>query len=84
MLDTVGIRIHRKYLASFTQQMHKISPVPASSVEHTHARGDISSQYLIEDVDIDLPKLLLNIECHAVTLPVVDTRDRCCSVSGSL
>ncbi len=60
MLNTVGIRVQREYLAPLAQQMYQISPVPTSSVEHTHTRCDIPAQNLIEYVDINLPKLLLN------------------------
>ena len=60
MLYTVGVRVQREYLAPLAQQVHQISSVPTSSVEHTHTRCDIPSQNLIEYIDIDLPELLLN------------------------
>src|ERR1700719_1304299 len=60
MLDTCSIRVQREYLAALAQQMHQVSPIPASGVEHTHIRCDVSAQNLIEYVDIDLAKLLLN------------------------
>jgi hypothetical protein len=60
MLNTRGVRVQREYLAPLAQQMHQVSSIPASSVEHTHIRCDVSAKNLIEYVDIDLAKLLLN------------------------
>jgi hypothetical protein len=41
--------------------MHKVPSVPAASVKDTHPGRDISSQDLIEDVDIDLAELILHV-----------------------
>ena len=60
MLHRVGICVQCEYLAPLAQQMHQISPVPASSVENAHIRCDVPAQNLIEYVDINLPKLFLN------------------------
>jgi hypothetical protein len=60
MLNCVGILIQGEYLAPLAQKMYQISPVPASSVENAHIRRDVPAQNLIEYVDINLPKLLLN------------------------
>jgi hypothetical protein len=60
MLHRVGIGVQREYLAPLAQQMHQISPVPASSVENAQIGGNVPAQNLIEYVDINLPKLLLN------------------------
>src|ERR1700710_775831 len=60
MLDTLSIRVECKYIASFAEQMYQIAPIPASGVQHAHIRCDVSPQYLIEYIDINLPKLFLN------------------------
>ena len=60
MLDALRIRVQREDLAAFAQQMNQVAPVTAAGVENPHARQDIPTQYLIEDVDIDLPELFLN------------------------
>jgi hypothetical protein len=59
MFDTFAIGIQREDLAAFSQQIHQIAPVPASSVQHAHSGGDVSPKNLIEDVDVDLSKLFL-------------------------
>jgi hypothetical protein len=63
VLNTLRICIDCEDLASFAEEMHKVSSVPATSVEDTHPGCDISSQDLIEDVDINLSKLLLHVHC---------------------
>jgi hypothetical protein len=60
MIDSDGGLVDRKDLATFAQQMHQIPSISAAGVEDAHARGDIASQDLIEDVNINLPELLLN------------------------
>jgi hypothetical protein len=47
--------------------MDKVASIAASGIEHAHARHDIAAQDLIEDIDIDLPELLLNV--HSVHGP---------------
>lgn len=44
--------------------MHKVSPVATTGVNDTHAGGDVSSQDLVEDVDVDLAELLLELDGH--------------------
>ncbi len=68
MLDALGILIQGEYLASLAQQMDQVSSVPASGIEHAHAGCDVSTQNLIEDVNIDLSKLLLYGERHSVSI----------------
>jgi prevent-host-death family protein len=68
MLDSGGIGVHSEHLAPLAKQINEISSVPASGVEHTHARGDISAQNLIEYINIDLPELLLNGQRHSVAI----------------
>lgn len=60
MLDRLGRFIDRKDLAALAQEMHEISSISAAGIENPHVRGDVSSQDLIEDVNIDLPELFLN------------------------
>jgi predicted small metal-binding protein len=60
VLNPFGILIHCEYLTAFAQQMHEVAPIAASGVEHTHTRRDVSSQNLIENIDINLPELFLN------------------------
>jgi hypothetical protein len=61
MLNAAGIRIHCKYFAPFAKQMDQISSVSAAGVEYPHARGDVSSQNLIEYININMAELLLNL-----------------------
>ncbi len=68
MLNTVGIRIECKNFTPFAQQMDKVPSVSAAGVEYTHARGDVSSQNLIEYVNINLAELLPNLYRHSLTI----------------
>src|SRR5271165_7551365 len=69
MFNPISIRVEREYLAPLAQQMHQIAPVPTSSIEHTHTWRDIPAQNLIEHVDINLPKLLLDAEHQRAVQP---------------
>jgi hypothetical protein len=60
MLDGVTILVEGENLATFAQEMDQVTPIPASSVKHTHPRGDVPTKDLIEDVDVNVSKLLLN------------------------
>jgi hypothetical protein len=40
--------------------MHQVTPVAAPGIDNAHAVLDVAAQYLIEQVNVDLPKLLLN------------------------
>ena len=71
MFNSRRIRVHRKYFAPLAQKMHQVSPVPASGVEHAHAGRDVSSQDLIEHVNINLPELFLNGQRHFATVPAI-------------
>ena len=55
------ICIKGKDLASFSQQMHQIAAISTSGVKDTHSGANVSSQNLIKNIDIDLPKLILNV-----------------------
>jgi hypothetical protein len=66
MLNAVGIRVEREYFASLAQQVYQISPVPTSGIEHTHILRDVPAQDLVENVNINLPKLLLNIQRNSI------------------
>lgn len=61
VLYTIAVQINCKYLAAFAQEMDQIAPISASSVKNTHSRRNISSQNLIENINVNMPKLLLNI-----------------------
>lgn len=65
VLYTIAVLVECKDLAAFAQQVDQIAPISASSIKNTHSRCDIPSQNLIEDVNINMSKLLLNIQCHA-------------------
>ncbi len=71
MFYTLGIGVHRKYFAALAKQMNQVAPVSASRVEHAHACRDVSSQNLIEYVDINLPELLLNSQSHVASFPAI-------------
>src|ERR1039458_1621609 len=61
MFNSVGILIRCKYFAPLAQQMNQISPVSTAGVEDAHTCGEVSSQNLIEYVNINLPELFLKI-----------------------
>jgi hypothetical protein len=69
MFNPIGIRVECKYLATFTQQMDQVAPVPTSGIQHPHTRGDVPAQDLIEHVDINLSKLLLDAEHQRAVQP---------------
>src|SRR5882757_6704290 len=77
MLDTIAISIDGEDLATLSQQMHKVATIPASRIQHTHSRRDVPPEDLIEDIDVNLSKLFLNVQCHAVTIPTSKTSSRC-------
>jgi len=64
MFDCLAAFIQCEYFATLSEEIDQIAPVSAPGIEHPHSRGDISSKNLIEDVDIDLSKLLLNTQRH--------------------
>jgi hypothetical protein len=51
----------------------EVSSVTASGVEHAHAGTDVPAQYLVEDVDINLPELFLNGQSHRCTFSIDQT-----------
>jgi hypothetical protein len=55
-----------------SQQIDKVSAVSTSGVKNAHARRDVSTQDLIENVDIDLAKTLLNTQSHSNIISVSD------------
>jgi hypothetical protein len=61
VLDSFGVSVYSEDLASFTQKMDEVSSIAATSVKHTHSGRDVSSQDLIEDVNINLPELILHV-----------------------
>jgi len=70
VVNARGIMIQSKHLAPFAQEVDQIAPVTASGIEHTHAGGYVSPQNLIEDVNVNLPELLLDAQCHHCTFSV--------------
>ena len=68
MLYTIAVLVECKYLAAFAQQVDQITPISASSIKNPHSRCDVPSQNLIEYVNIDLSKLLLNAKTHSATI----------------
>jgi hypothetical protein len=59
-----AVFIQRKYLTTFPQEMDEIAAVSAAGVEYAHPSGDVSSENLIEDVDVDLAELFLDGHGH--------------------
>jgi hypothetical protein len=41
--------------------MHEVSPIATTSVNYAHSGRNVSSQDLIEDVNINLPELILHV-----------------------
>ncbi len=60
------IRVYGEDFAAFAEEMDEVSSVAAASVEDAHPGRDISSQDLVEDVDIDLTELLLTFIATSV------------------
>jgi hypothetical protein len=60
MLYAVGVGVHGEDLALLTQQVHQVTSVSTAGIEYTHSGRDITAQDLVEDVDINLSKLLLD------------------------
>jgi hypothetical protein len=50
--------------------MDQVASVTASGVDDAHGSGNISAQNLIEYIDVDLPKLLLDAQSHTDPVPV--------------
>jgi hypothetical protein len=64
MVYGFAIFVQRKYLAAFAEEIHEIAAVSAPGIEHAHFIGNISSENLIEDIDVDLSELFLNVHGH--------------------
>jgi hypothetical protein len=60
MLNAIAVEIECKDLATFAQQVYQVAPIPTSRIKNTHPRCDVPSQNLIENIDVNLSKLLLN------------------------
>src|SRR6266702_1852593 len=52
-------RTPSKYLIPLEQQVGNVAPTAATRIDHSHPWRDIPPQDLVEQIDIDLPKLLL-------------------------
>jgi hypothetical protein len=61
VINSIRIKVDGEYDTSLAQQVHQVSSVTASGIEHTHSGLDVAAQDLIEDVDIDLAELFLNV-----------------------
>jgi chorismate dehydratase len=68
MLHSIRVRVQGKYLNALTQQMNEVAPISASGIQHAHSRPNISPKNLIEDVNINASKLLLNAQRHKLTI----------------
>ena len=69
MGDGTRVGIDGEDLTACAEEVDEIAAVPAASVEDAHGRGYVSAEDLIEDIDVDLPELLLQLawsfrECH--------------------
>src|ERR1700679_3790765 len=65
MANSLFIRIERKDLAALAQQVHEVPAIAAAGVEHPHLRRNVPAQNLVEHINIDLPKLLLDTHREA-------------------
>jgi hypothetical protein len=70
VINRLRVLVQRENLTAFAQQVNEIASISASSVEHAHAGADVPAQYLIEDINIDLPKLFLHGQSHSDTFSV--------------
>jgi hypothetical protein len=66
MLDSFTIQVECKHLAAFTQKIYEVPSIAASSIKNAHPRCNVSSQNLVKNIDVNVSKLLLNAECHAL------------------
>ena len=64
VLHSFSIEVDRKYLAAFTQKMYEVPAIATSSIKNAHLWRDVASQNLVENIDVNASKLLLNAECH--------------------
>lgn len=67
MIDPFGVLIDCEDLAPFAHQVDQVPAVTATGIEHPHARCDVSTQNLVEDININLPELLLYAQGHRDT-----------------
>ena len=58
MFNALDVRIERKHLAAFAQQMHQVPSISAARIQNPHSRRNVPPQNLIENVNVDLPELL--------------------------
>ena len=70
MLNGIPVRVQSKYFTALSQKMDQIAPISASGVQHARFLGDVPSKNLIEDIDVDLSKLLLNVQRHTPKIPL--------------
>jgi hypothetical protein len=67
---SIWIGIDTKYLVVLPQKVDEIATIAASGVENTHARRDAAFQQLVEEVDVNLPELLLQ-RGHGISIEAI-------------
>lgn len=58
LADGTRRRVHPEHCTSLFQQAHKVPAVAAPGVEDRHVGSDAAPQQLVEQIDVDLTKLL--------------------------
>src|SRR5271163_571890 len=61
MLDGILVRVQSKYFTALPQKIDQIASISASGIQHAHFVGNVPTEDLIEDIDVNLSKLLLNV-----------------------
>jgi hypothetical protein len=59
--DGFGIEIDPMHIETRAQQINQITAISASGIHHPHPAGNPSLQELIEEIDIDVAKLIVEI-----------------------
>jgi hypothetical protein len=72
MLHSFGVHVEREHLAAFTKKIDEISSIATSGIENAHARCEVPAQNLVEDIDVNLSKLLLKAESHLFIISASD------------
>ncbi|MFP5233025.1 MAG: hypothetical protein ACLGQX_10430 [Acidobacteriota bacterium] len=55
------IYINAEHLATMAHQVNQVPSRARAGIQHAHRRGDVPAQNLIEEVNVDLAKLLLSV-----------------------
>src|SRR5450631_1034652 len=67
MFHALCVGVQSKDVATFTQQMNQVTSISAAGIEDAHSCCDISSQNLIEYININLSELFLHTKRHKAT-----------------